>query len=237
MKNIYVFAIGLLLSNSQLFAQQILPIAQPFSVREAFEQETLNYARHSQDGESRQTVHIDLEDVDGYLMYRVDIHRSDADISTWFMADSLIPMRELWLHRTEDWIYREERELQGPGTLEPGELLVMSTVNLLFLLRAYPFDNARDIPIRLLGQGSQDDAYSIEVVHRRTEQLEIDGRMFTAHKLEIVTRLPGALSMFRGLVPHTFLWFEADGPHRLLRYEGSDGLGKDGEFVLELIPD
>jgi hypothetical protein len=149
--------------------------------------------------------------------------------------DGLIPLESSSLSQVNRSAYESStRLLQAPATGED-EVFVLSVEDISFLLRGYPFDSPRRLTLHLLGQSGEDGGFSLDVVYRREESLDVLGREYQAHKLELVTSLPGAMAIFRGAIPKTFLWFNAEAPHQLLRYEGSAGFGSGDELVTEMV--
>lgn len=129
--------------------------------------------------------------------------------------------------------YRTETQLEQAPPLGRGEILVLKTSELPFLLRGYPFDRPETLGVVILGN-PRDSGFRLEVQYRGQEDVTVQGRPRKAHKLELVTHLSGAMAFFGGMIPKVYFWYSTSAPHLLLKYQGSSGFGGSKPLTMEL---
>lgn len=148
---------------------------------------------------------------------------------------NLLPLETRVVNRIGDTEYSTGTLVSSHPRLASDQVFVIGLEDLQVILRGYPFTNPRSLRLKILGQNGEDNGFSLTVEYRRQERLELPAGTFTAHKLEIVTRLPGAMSIFRGAIPKNYLWFNSEAPHQLLKAEGAGSFGSGETQVSELV--
>lgn len=63
--------------------------------------------------------------------------------------------------------------------------------------------------------------YEVTLASRGRETLRTASGEIECYKVEIVPHV-GVLGLFRFLLPHAYFWFEVDGPHEWVRYQGPE---------------
>ena len=126
--------------------------------------------------------------------------------------------------------YTTEMNLTHRPVLLPGEFLVLRTTELGFLLRGYPFNRPANLGVFILGS-SRDSGFRLEVQFSGTEDLNINGRIQSTYKLELVSHLSGAMALFGGMVPKVYFWYTRTGVPTLVKYQGGAGFGSKAQIM------
>ncbi|MBN2739202.1 MAG: hypothetical protein JXR70_19645 [Spirochaetales bacterium] len=132
----------------------------------------------------------------------------------------------------------EERQV----TLKPGrssdEIRLVDFSALVFALRGYPFEKPTTLKIKIFGEedegDKQDESFSMSIKYVKKEDITIDKKKYNCHRLELVVNLSGPMALFGGLVPKTYLWYNSEAPHYLVKYQGSGGQGGSGTRVVTI---
>jgi hypothetical protein len=120
-----------------------------------------------------------------------------------------------------------------PTYLKEEQILALGTESLIFALRSYPFTSPTNLNVRFPANAQREDFY-FQVQYRGRESLEVKGRRYQTHKLELVPIMGGAMGMFAGFFPKTFFWYEERFPHRLIKQIAAEN--DKEEVVLEILP-
>jgi hypothetical protein len=216
-------------------AQNISSIVPALSDPGIPDGEEIRYISTVGDEVSYSTLRVRHESRDDIQLFMVENIDAENERQVLITRRGMIPLESNSLSRVDNATYENSTRLLRAPTVSGEEIFVLSIDDLTFLLRGYPFDDPRRLALRILGQGGADEGFSLEVVYRRKERIEVQGVEYQAHKLELVANLPGAMALFRGAIPKTFLWFSDEAPHQLLRYEGGAGFGSSDELVTEMI--
>ena len=115
---------------------------------------------------------------------------------------------------------------------------VLSFSEIKYLLRGYPFPSEPTMEIEFLSADVEEESsfeYSIRVSYNRRETIEIEGRQFDTHRLELRMSAGGILRIMNRLVPKTYFWYSVEEPHYLVAYEGSSGFPGSPKRRIELI--
>lgn len=176
---------------------------------------------------------ITEEDTEYYRIKSNSIKQLDETLVT---VGSFIPVR------VEKHIYGKRNETRNlielitiPQILD-NEIPILDMTDMAHILRGYPFEAPKDMKLLFLGQGSDgmgDMAIWIKFVAE--ESITLNNNAYRTYKLELKPELSGAMKIFSGLIPKTFLWFNKDDAHHLLRMEGSEGPGADNTIIVEMI--
>lgn len=172
---------------------------------------------------------------DERLYYEITSFNENGERTLILDSQALIPMETYSLNRNGDSEYSSSTKVNTHPRIAANEVFLIGLEDLSVILRGYPFQNPQSLQIKILGQGGDDSGFSLSVEYRKQERLELPGGNFTAHKLEVVTRLPGAMSIFRGAIPKNYLWFNSQAPHQLLKREGAGGFGSGETQISELV--
>jgi len=153
-----------------------------------------------------------------------------------------LTVESLILIKIEKHIYGDRSEIQS-GTellslpiLNDNEIPILDMSDMAHVLRAYPFNNPIDMKLLFLGESGDemgDIAFWIKYIDE--DRISLNSQDYESYKLELKAELSGALKLFSGMIPKTFLWFNKESPHYLLKMEGSEGPGADNAIRVEMI--
>jgi len=120
--------------------------------------------------------------------------------------------------------------------LSADEIALIDTSDMANILRAYPFDNPREMTLVFLGQGGDDmNGMSFHIIFRGEETINLNGRNYESWKLEMKADLDGAMAFFASMIPKTYLWYSREDSRHLLKMTGSRGPGAENAMTLEMI--
>lgn len=117
-------------------------------------------------------------------------------------------------------------QFEGKNADAPGTLILLDYDNLFFALRNYPFDAPRPLKVLLLGHQSENsatDSFQVSVQYIGREKMQVAGRSVDCHKLSLVFKLSGVMSVFAPMIPKTYYWYSVEDPHVLVKYVGVNG--------------
>lgn len=197
--------------------------------------ETIRY-RVTQGDIEEYVYHIVTHDVfDGKNCYLLEEQSLDEISKSYLTRDPFLSL------------YLEQKKLSGraPSTttrrldstprMGENELAMLDMADMAFLLRGYPFDKPRTLNVLLLDSDQEEsETMSFKIQPRGNEKISLNGRSFDAHKLELKIEMKGAMALFSGMIPKTYLWYDRGNGHRLLKYTGSAGPGTD-EILMEMV--
>ncbi|MBN2658507.1 MAG: hypothetical protein JXR86_15715 [Spirochaetales bacterium] len=168
--------------------------------------------------------------------YLVRSSSSAQSTETMITADTFIPVS------MSKRIYGERSDiattvaLLNEPRLSADEIAVLDTNDLANILRAYPFENPRDMNLLFLGQGGEEmSSMSFRIIFNGEETVSLNNREYDAWKLEMKADLSGAMALFSSMIPKTIMWFSKEDSHHLLKMTGSRGPGADNVVNLEMI--
>jgi hypothetical protein len=156
---------------------------------------------------------------------RVTVESERQSLEMTFSRDGLVPISLQRTSRREGTTLETITRLTNPPRPAADEILVLDFTNLLTILRAFPFESPRTQRITLEGAqeqtGSQSWGFSVAYAGRET--VSTAGRAIDCHKLSLVFKATGLMSLFAGMVPKTTYWFSAAPPHYCVKYTGVSG--------------
>lgn len=183
---------------------------------------------------SSQSIYRIVKDQRQY--FEVKAHSIDRASETIFTLNRLIPLS------VKTYIYGSRGELETSTELksEPqigeNEIAILEMSDLSHVLRAYPFEDPRDMQLVFLGQGGESmGEMSFWILFEKEETLTLDGVNYESYKLELKAQLSGAMKIFSAMIPKTYMWFSKEDSHHMLRMEGSEGPGADKAIVVEMV--
>ncbi len=225
--------VGFLIAG--ISAQNISSISPALSDPGIPDGEEIRYITRSEDETSFSTTLVTHDTSELGTLYIVSDRDDERERLVTISRPGMIPLSSDSLSRVNQAAYESRTRLIEAPVVGNDEIFALGNDDLSFLLRGYPFDSPRRLSLHFLGQSGEESGFSLDVVHRRQERIELESGSYQAHKLELVANLPGAMSIFRAAIPKTFLWFNAEAPHQLLRFQGSAGFGDNSEIVTEMI--
>ncbi len=211
-------------------------ISQSFQIPDG---EAIRYkSSRGKDGEnieySSQSIYRIIKD--GMEYYEVKAHSIDQASETLFTVDNLIPMS------VHTYTYGAKAELETSTELktEPiigeNEIPILEMPDIAHVLRAYPFEDPQDMQLLFLGQGGDEMGEMVFwILFKEEVTITLDGNNYESYKLELKAQLSGAMKLFSGMIPKTYMWFSKEDSHHMLRMEGSEGPGADKEILVEMI--
>lgn len=174
---------------------------------------------------------------DGGEEYYLVKYRSGDQISeTKINSLSFIPLAmDITYFGKRSNVQRTTSLLKAP-VLQDDEIALLDINNLSHVLRAYPFEDPRDFRILILGQGSEDmSSMSLRIEFVKEDTISLNNREIKTWKLEMKADFEGAMALFAGMVPKTYLWFSQDPSRHLVKMTSSRGMGSDNAIIQEMI--
>ncbi len=114
---------------------------------------------------------------------------------------------------------------------------VISNFDSRYALRGFPFENPVPLVMNFLtdSETQQSSSFSVSVYLTGREDITIDGRTIPSYVLEIRYKISGFLALFKSMLPKTKIWYSAQKPHYMVKYESKGGQGESGNVTILLI--
>lgn len=198
--------------------------------------EKITYRTTGDDGIEFHWDLVRREARDGESFYRVYSESNDEDLELLINRDGLIPIWGQTISKGTGAHFRNEVELLSVPSLSNDAIFMTSIQDLTYLLRGYPFRSPRDLQVAMSmgNEDSEDSPFQLMVEYKKRETIRIDDESFRTYKLELAATLSGPMALFASFFPKTYLWYNVDSPHQLLKYQGSQG-GPGDEVTVEMI--
>jgi hypothetical protein len=197
--------------------------------------ETIRYRNTQKDKQEFSYQIVNFVNLEGQEYYLVENQSVEEISKSRILKDIFLPVyieKHHYAGRAESV---STKELLSIPELQKEELGILDMTDMAFLLRGYPFDKPQDMFMTLLDQKPEDSAgMTFKVIFRGKDNVTIDGKDYKAYKLEMKADLEGAMSLFSGMIPKTYLWYDQQGSHTLLKFTGSGGPGTD-EMLMEMV--
>jgi hypothetical protein len=197
------------------------------------ESESTSYSRQQYDQSQVIQLLIQPQGEGNERTYRFAFEGEDLRWESIFDAGGfpIVYEKKEWREGVE--VTRKEELAYQPTYLKEEQILALGTESLIFALRSYPFTSPTNLNVRFPANAQREDFY-FQVQYRGRESLEVNGRRYQTHKLELVPIMGGAMGMFAGFFPKTFFWYEERFPHRLIKQIAAEN--DKEEVVLEILP-
>lgn len=176
-------------------------------------------------------------DANGRQTYAIAVDSEDETNRTIFLTDSFIPISYHSIQREGDINLTSTGKVALPDKLEAEVIYIFTFTDLLHILRGYPFNAPKTFKIKSYqSAGNDDDSFSMSVDYVEKETLNINGKEYPCHVLELNMKMSGAMRMFSFMIPDTQFWYSVEPPHRLIRYTGMGGGAGGGRdpLVIEI---
>ena len=199
--------------------------------------ETIRYSTVKGKGDiqySSQSIYRIMEnDVEYYL---IKSHSLDQSSESRIQIDQYMPISVNKLTHNSRADFKTSTELLSVPQLNENEIVALDLADLAHILRAYPFNNPRDMQLLFLGQGSEEnESMTFKILFSKEEVITIQSKEYDSYKLEFKPELSGAMALFSAMIPKNYFWFSRESPHYLLKFEGSEGPGANNKIKMEII--
>jgi hypothetical protein len=114
-------------------------------------------------------------------------------------------------------------------TFKDGEIKIADFNILMYIMRGYPFGRLASLKIGYYGEGNE-KGYTMTLSYKGLEKVTIKDKTYACHKLDF-----GMSSFIGTFLPKLNLWYSAEPPHYLVKYEGPEGPPGTPKRVLELV--
>ncbi len=165
--------------------------------------------------------------------YVISSWSDEQDSEIYIRNSDLIPFRSWVVKKRNDSEITEEINIKKMAGYDGEKITVIGTQDLIHVLRGFPFEKGKKIDLVFIGQEQSGEFFSMRVEFEKTEYISVNGKTYRAHKLKLVPVLSGIMKLAAGLFPKTYLWYSAEKPHYLLKYEGSAESGS-GKQTIEI---
>lgn len=171
----------------------------------------------------------------GKDFYLIKTDSPDRQIETKIIRESFIPLfSQSRINGNRSDVVRTT-SLSSVPSISSEEIALIDMNDLAHVLRAYPFENPKDMNLVILGQGEDMGGMTFRIVYEGEDTVDLTGSSIKTWKLQLKADFEGALSLFSAMMPKTYLWFSQAASRHLVKMTGSEGPGADKEITLEMI--
>ena len=117
----------------------------------------------------------------------------------------------------------DEKEQPDSNVIKLADFTIMN-----YLFRGFPFGKREKLKIGSYREEQKDDS-PLNVICKKQEKIEINGRTIECYKLEL-----GMDGFWGRFFPKTNMWYSVEPPHYLVRYKGQSGRPGSPKRVVEL---
>jgi len=111
----------------------------------------------------------------------------------------------------------------------PEEVKLVHYTTLKYLMRGFPFSEGARVRIGFYGE-SDKSKFSMSLACSKKETIKVRQQSVECYHLEL-----GLEGFFGTFLPNTHLWYSAAPPHRLVKFQGTNGPIGSPESLLELV--
>jgi hypothetical protein len=122
--------------------------------------------------------------------------------------------------QTETSILKNEVRVGGD------EVILVDFNGLPLMLRCFPFAARRSLKLKT----GEESGFVLVANLTRTVEVKTPAGAFRCHEIEL-----GADGLLGGFFPKSYLWYTADAPHYLVKYQGQSGAPGSPTMVIELV--
>lgn len=214
--NSIIFTFLLFISSAGLFANPLSDPAIP-------DGEQIRYKVTKEDEVSWTTTEIRQESDSSGRYYVISSRSNEQDAEIYLRNSGLVPFKSYVIKKQNGTEITEEININKMPDYDNETIAIIGLQDLIHVLRGFPFQKGKKLDLVFIGQDGSSEFFSMKIEFVKTVDVEINGKTYKTHKLKLVPVLSGIMKIVSGLFPKTYLWYSAEKPHYLIKYEGSSG--------------
>lgn len=157
-----------------------------------------------------------LKSENGRSFYEVTSVSPAADILLRLDKDTLFSFYSEVTSRTKDSVIRRTNQiLQNSYVPKPDELVVSDFNSLTLTLQGFPWGRVSFARLVSLGAANAGESFQFELNVQGQENLSVNGKSYSCWKVQM-----GLAGLYGALLGKTYLWYNAQSPHYLVRSVG-----------------